>query len=44
MSAAVRIAIGILLGALLATLPLLHYGLGGAPHDAKGDVHAHSTH
>ncbi len=40
----VRIALGIVLGALLATLPFLHYGVGGGGHHARGDHHAHHTH
>ena len=52
MSAAIRIAFGIMLGLLLATLPFIHYWhyrLGGAPSGAQaavdtGGLHAPHTH
>ena len=45
MSHAMRVALGIALGACLATLPFLHsrWGLGG-DHSPKGDAHAHPAH
>jgi hypothetical protein len=44
MKTAVRIALGIVLGAVLAALPLLHYGLGGGHSHTRGDLHAHHAH
>ncbi len=48
MTAAARIALGIILGLLLATLPFVHYRLGGAharadPAVDTGGSHAHRT-
>jgi hypothetical protein len=41
---AARIALGLALGALLASLPFLHYrAAGGHDHEPGGD-HAHHTH
>jgi hypothetical protein len=41
-----RIAFGILLGLILATLPFVHYRLAGAHDDGAdtGGSHAHHTH
>ena len=47
MRAAARIAFGILLGLILATLPFVHYRLAGAHNDgasSTGGSHAHHTH
>jgi hypothetical protein len=43
MRTALRIVIGIVAGALLATLPVLHFRSGHA-HDAQGGFHASHTH
>ena len=43
MRPALRIALGIVVGALLATLPVLHFHSGHA-HDAQGGSHASHTH
>jgi len=46
MRAVARIALGILLGLILATLPFVHYRVGGAHDDGAdtGGSHAHHTH
>jgi hypothetical protein len=50
MRAVARIALGILLGLILATLPFVHYRLGGAHHGGAdlsvdtGGSDAHHTH
>jgi hypothetical protein len=49
MMAAGRIALGIMLGLLLATLPFVHYRLGGAHAGADhavdtGGAHAYHAH
>lgn len=42
MSDVLRLLLGLALGALLAALPLLHFGWGGDHHAAsKEDRHAH---
>jgi hypothetical protein len=47
MRAVARIAFGILLGLILATLPFVHYRLAGAHDDGAGTgtggTHAHHT-
>lgn len=46
MRTALRIALGLALGALLAALPLLHFGWGGTGHHAaaaREDSHAHDA-
>ncbi|MCW5889789.1 MAG: hypothetical protein KIT14_04485 [bacterium] len=45
MTNALRLGLGLALGALLAALPLLHFGWGGSHHAAsKEDSHAsHAT-
>ena len=42
MSAFARIALGLLLGTLLATIPFLHARYGLAAHE--GETHAHHRH
>jgi len=45
MRAVARIALGILLGLILATLPFVHYRFGADDHGADtGGSHAHHTH
>jgi hypothetical protein len=46
MRAVARIAFGILLGLILATLPIVHYRLAGAHDDGAdtGGSHAYHTH
>ena len=45
MRAAARIALGILLGLILATLPFVHYRFGADDHGADtGGSLAHHTH
>ena len=45
MRSAARIALGILLGLILATLPFVHYRFGADDHGADtGGSHAHHTH
>jgi len=45
MRAVARIALGILLGLILATLPFVHYRFGADDYGADtGGSHAHHTH
>jgi hypothetical protein len=45
MSAPVRVALGLVVGALLATLPFLHFRYGADRHDAApGGSHASHAH